>query len=64
MRKAPAITLSPERETVLESQARSRSVSVREAERARIVLFAASWSAGSGNRRPHGHHPPKSFPLA
>jgi len=42
MRIAPAIRLSPEQRTVLESQARSRSVSVRVAERARIVLFAAS----------------------
>lgn len=41
MPTAPAITLSPEQRTVLESQARSRSVSVRVAERARIVLFAA-----------------------
>ena len=41
MRIAPAITLSPEQRTVLESQARSRSVSVRVAERARIVWFAA-----------------------
>lgn len=42
MRIAPAITLSPEQRTVLESQARSRSLPVRVAERARIVLFAAS----------------------
>ena len=42
MRVAPAITLSPEQRTVLESQARSRSLPVRVAERARIVLFAAS----------------------
>jgi len=42
MRIAPAITLSPEQRTVLESQARSRSLAVRVAERARIVLFAAS----------------------
>src|SRR5437763_215532 len=42
MRIAPAITLSSEERTGLESQARSRSVSVRVAERARIVLFAAS----------------------
>ena len=41
MRIAPAITLSPEQRTVLESQARSRSLPVRVAERARIVLFAA-----------------------
>ena len=41
MRIAPAITLSPEQRTVLESQARSRTVSVRVGERARIVLFAA-----------------------
>src|SRR6202158_6554147 len=42
MRIAPAITLSPEQRTVLESQARSRSLPVRVAERARIVLSAAS----------------------
>src|SRR6266700_6833433 len=42
MRIAPAITLSPGQRTLLESQARSRSLSVRVAERARIVLFAAS----------------------
>ena len=42
MRIAPAITLSPEQRTVLESQARSRCLPVRVAERARIVLFAAS----------------------
>ena len=42
MRIAPAITLSSEERTVLESQARSRSLPVRVAERARIVLFAAS----------------------
>jgi hypothetical protein len=41
MRIAPAITLSSEERTVLESQARSRSLPVRVAERARIVLFAA-----------------------
>src|SRR5216683_806346 len=42
MRIAPVITLSPEQRMVLESQARSRSLPVRVAERARIVLFAAS----------------------
>src|SRR5271154_1864379 len=42
MRIAPAITLSSEERTGLESQARSRSLAVRVAERARIVLFAAS----------------------
>ncbi len=42
MRIAPTITLSPEQRTVLEYQARSRSLPVRVAERARIVLFAAS----------------------
>jgi hypothetical protein len=42
MRIAPAITLSPEQRTVLESQAWSRSLPVRVVERARIVLFAAS----------------------
>src|SRR5271170_1248484 len=41
MRIAPAITFSPEQRTWLESQARSRSLPVRVAERARIVLFAA-----------------------
>ena len=41
MRIAPAITLSPKQRTVLESQARSRSLPVRVAERARIVLLAA-----------------------
>ena len=41
MRIAPAITLSPEQRTKLESQARSRSLPVRVAERARIVLLAA-----------------------
>src|ERR1700685_3688494 len=42
MRIAPAITLSVEERTGLESQARSRSLPVRVAERARIVLLAAS----------------------
>ena len=42
MRIAPVITLSPEQRTLLESQARSRSLPVRVAERARIVLLAAS----------------------
>ena len=42
MRIAPAITLSAEQRTLLESQARSRSLPVRVAERARIVLLAAS----------------------
>ncbi len=42
MRIAPAITLSSEERTRLESQARSRSLPVRVAERARIVLLAAS----------------------
>src|SRR6202162_453711 len=42
MRIAPAITLSPEQRTMLESQARGRSLPVRVAERARIVLLAAS----------------------
>jgi len=42
MRIAPAITLSPEQRAVLESQAQSRSLPVRVAERARIVLFASS----------------------
>jgi transposase len=41
MRIAPAITMSSEERTQLESQARSRSLPVRVAERARIVLFAA-----------------------
>src|SRR5579872_4732485 len=42
MRVAPVITLSAEQRRVLESQARSRSLPVRVAERARIVLLAAS----------------------
>ena len=42
MRIAPAITLSSDERTRLESQARSRSLPVRVAERARIVFFAAS----------------------
>ena len=42
MRRAPVITLSPEQRRVLESQARSRSLSLRVVERARIVLFAAA----------------------
>jgi hypothetical protein len=42
MRIARAITLSPEQRTVLESQARSRSLPMRVVEHARIVLFAAS----------------------
>jgi transposase len=40
MRIAPVITLSPEQRTVLESQARSRSLPLRAVERARIVLLA------------------------
>lgn len=42
MRIAPVITLSPEQRTVLESQARSRSLPLRVVERARIVLLAAA----------------------
>ena len=42
MRIAPVITLSPEQRTVLESQARSRSLPLRVVERARIVLWAAA----------------------
>jgi len=42
MRIAPVIRLSPEQRTVLESQARSRSLSLRTVERARIVLLAAA----------------------
>src|SRR5260370_14766536 len=42
MRIAIVIPLSPEPRKVLESQARGRSHPVRVAERARIVLFAAS----------------------
>ena len=42
MRIAPVITLSPEQRTLLATQARSRSLPVRVAERARIVLLAAS----------------------
>src|ERR1017187_10512681 len=42
MRIAPAIRLSPEQRTVLESQARSRSLPVRVVERSRMVLLAAS----------------------
>src|SRR5207247_4397481 len=42
MRIAPALRLSPEQRTILESQTRSRSLPVRVAERVRIVLFAAS----------------------
>jgi len=42
MRIAPVITLSPEERTVLECQARSRSLPVRVVERARIVLWAAA----------------------
>ena len=48
MRIAPAITLSSEERTRLESQARSRSLPVRVAERARIVLFAASGQQDKG----------------
>src|SRR5258706_7550892 len=47
MRIAPAITLSAEQRTVLESQARSRSLPVRVVERARILLMAA---AGQQNK--------------
>jgi hypothetical protein len=42
IRIAATITLSPEQRTVLESQTRSRSLPVRVADRARIVLLAAS----------------------
>jgi hypothetical protein len=42
MRRAPVIALSPEQRTVLESQARSRSLPLRVVERARIVWFAAA----------------------
>src|SRR5260370_14680780 len=47
MRIAPVITLSAEQRTVLESQARSRSLPVRVVERARILLMAA---AGQQNK--------------
>jgi transposase len=40
MRIAPAITLSPDQRTVLQQQARSRSLPARAVERARIVLLA------------------------
>ena len=42
MRIAPIITLSAEQQTVLEGQARSRSLPLRVVERARIVLLAAA----------------------
>jgi transposase len=42
MRIAPIITLSAEQQTVLECQARSRSLPLRVVERARIVLLAAA----------------------
>ena len=64
MRIAPAITLSPEQRTVLESQARSRSLPVRVAERARIVLFAASGLQDKKIARPHGDYAKKGFPMA
>src|SRR5882762_5296824 len=47
MRIAPVITLSAEQRTVLESQARSRSLPMRVVERARILLLAA---AGQQNK--------------
>jgi hypothetical protein len=42
MRIVPALTLSPEQRTLLESWARSRSLPVGAGERARLVLGAAS----------------------
>src|SRR5258708_6029640 len=41
MRIAPAISLSPDQRAALQQQARSRSLSARAVERARIVLLAA-----------------------
>jgi transposase len=41
MRIAPAIELTPDQQSILESQARSRSLSARLVERSRIVLLAA-----------------------
>jgi len=42
MRIAPAIELTPDQQSILEAQARSRSLSARVVERSRIVLLAAS----------------------
>ena len=57
------ITMSSDERTRLESQARSRSLPVRVAERARIVLFAASGQPDKEIRRRDGDHPEKGFPL-
>lgn len=42
MRIAPAIELTPDQQSILEAQARSRSLPARVVERSRIVLFAAA----------------------
>ena len=41
MRIAPAIELTPDQQSVLEAQARSRSLPARVVERSRILLLAA-----------------------
>ena len=63
MRIAPAITLSSEQRTLLESQARSRSLPVRVAERARIVLFAASGQPDKEIAARMADHPEERFPA-
>lgn len=42
MRVAPAIELTPDQQSILEAQARSRSLPARVVERSRIVLLAAA----------------------
>jgi len=64
MRIAPAITLSPEQRTVLESQAR-KPVSPGAGGGARPHrVVRGLWSAGQGNCGGHGHYAEKGFPLA
>jgi len=42
MRIAPTIELTPDQQSILEAQARSRSLPARVVERSRIILLAAS----------------------
>ena len=59
MRIAPAITLSPEQRTVLESQARSRSAPGASGGACSHRFVRGLRSAGSGNRRPPDHYAEK-----
>ena len=51
MRIAPAIQLTPDQQSILEAQARSRSLPARVVERSRIMLLAASGKQDKGVAR-------------